>query len=451
MTRFDTSTNGLAEYTASNFGGACREISSPRASIDGSIASTSTRRGAMCSRQGALDRSRRVSARRHDAAGPGSVSGDDLGCGLAHGRHDRSRAARSPNSALGEPHPQRFARQEVSWVRAGDRFYLAGGDRRHEAYDPATDTWIEVAPLPERLDHIQGVESMGACTTWVGSAHIPSRPSEACGSTIPPRTASAGGGDAAAAGSRRGRGPRRQDLLRGRVVGRSGGGVVRRLRPGDGLVVGAAGHAAAAGPLPGAGGRRARFYAIGGRDSDVDANIGANDAYDFAAGAGWRGSRRCRHPVAATRRPSSGTRSWSSAASRRTGPSPRSRRTMSVPTRGVHSSRCPSPRHGIQAIACAGDVYIAAGGDGAVRRCAVERQLRLCRSPRRSLPAWRTASRELSGPAFVLRVPTGLGNPTSLQFGPDGRLYVSEQDGTIAVLTMHRTDAGEYEHSRTSV
>ena len=36
-----------------------------------------------------------------------------------------------------------------------------------------------------------------------------------------------------------------------------------------------------------------------------------------------------------------------------------------------------------------------------------------------------------------------LTNPTTLQFGPDGRLYVTEQDGTINIFTVG-VQAGKY-------
>ena len=38
----------------------------------------------------------------------------------------------------------------------------------------------------------------------------------------------------------------------------------------------------------------------------------------------------------------------------------------------------------------------------------------------------------------------GVTSPTSLQFGPDGRLYVAQQDGTIKVLTVARAAAHQY-------
>ncbi|MEZ6244145.1 MAG: malectin domain-containing carbohydrate-binding protein [Phycisphaerales bacterium] len=42
-----------------------------------------------------------------------------------------------------------------------------------------------------------------------------------------------------------------------------------------------------------------------------------------------------------------------------------------------------------------------------------------------------------------------LSQPTSLQFGPDGRLYVSQQNGLIKIFTVTRTGAGAYSVSAT--
>ncbi|HEY8400721.1 MAG TPA: hypothetical protein VIK89_05630, partial [Cytophagaceae bacterium] len=40
-------------------------------------------------------------------------------------------------------------------------------------------------------------------------------------------------------------------------------------------------------------------------------------------------------------------------------------------------------------------------------------------------------------------------NPTSLQFGPDGKLYVAQQDGTIKVFTITKSGANNYTASAT--
>ncbi|MBA3484333.1 MAG: PQQ-dependent sugar dehydrogenase [Pirellulales bacterium] len=45
----------------------------------------------------------------------------------------------------------------------------------------------------------------------------------------------------------------------------------------------------------------------------------------------------------------------------------------------------------------------------------------------------------------VLGGTTGLNRPTSLQFGPDGRLYVSQQDGVIRAYTINRTGTNDYD------
>ena len=42
-----------------------------------------------------------------------------------------------------------------------------------------------------------------------------------------------------------------------------------------------------------------------------------------------------------------------------------------------------------------------------------------------------------------------LTSPTSLQFGPDGRLYVSQQNGTIKVYTINRNGPGNYQVTNT--
>jgi len=75
--------------------------------------------------------------------------------------------------------PASFARQEVSYVRSPStgKIYLAGGDSTvQEAYDPSTDSWSTVAPLPAALDHIQSVELngliyyIGGLVQWPGPA-----------------------------------------------------------------------------------------------------------------------------------------------------------------------------------------------------------------------------------------------------------------------------------------
>lgn len=63
--------------------------------------------------------------------------------------------------------PTAAARQEVSYVQVGGKFYLAGGSTLHETYDPVTQTWSVLEPLPEDLDHIQGV-TVGGKIYYIG-------------------------------------------------------------------------------------------------------------------------------------------------------------------------------------------------------------------------------------------------------------------------------------------
>jgi len=76
-----------------------------------------------------------------------------------------------------------LARQEVSYVQVGGKFYLAGGGAMdgsygsvadHEVYDPVARTWEGLQPLPTALDHIQGVSLdgliyyIGGLSGWPG-------------------------------------------------------------------------------------------------------------------------------------------------------------------------------------------------------------------------------------------------------------------------------------------
>ena len=46
---------------------------------------------------------------------------------------------------------------------------------------------------------------------------------------------------------------------------------------------------------------------------------------------------------------------------------------------------------------------------------------------------------------------TGLSSPTTLQIGPDGRLYVGQQNGTLNIYTINRTAPGSYSVTDTEV
>lgn len=73
----------------------------------------------------------------------------------------RQTAAASPASWSTQP-PSGFKRQEVSYIAAGGKFYLAGGrSTEQQVFDPVAGTWARVAPLPAALDHIQTVALNG--------------------------------------------------------------------------------------------------------------------------------------------------------------------------------------------------------------------------------------------------------------------------------------------------
>ncbi|MDQ3777503.1 MAG: PQQ-dependent sugar dehydrogenase, partial [Actinomycetota bacterium] len=193
VTLFRTSTNGLAEYTASNFGGAFRG-DLLAASFDGGVYRVK------------LDASGTRAVRRQrlftlvtplDVTAQGD--GGPFAGSIWVARHDEFAGAGfdEPNLWAFEPRdsapswrelaPSGFARQEVSFVRAGSRFYLAGGGRAQEVYDPRTDSWTNGSPLPRNLEHVQGVE-LGGRIYYVGGLEAWPRPASPATYVYDPRT-----------------------------------------------------------------------------------------------------------------------------------------------------------------------------------------------------------------------------------------------------------------------
>jgi hypothetical protein len=109
-------------------------------------------------------------------------------------------------------------------------------------------------------------------------------------------------------------------------------------------------------------------------------------------------------------------------------------------------------RHGIQAAVCDGAVFVAAGGRmvGGGAPTDVHEVYAPGRASACGARHWEAEEAEPAGAGF----PDGLAeaslrggtpvNPTSLAFGPDGRLYVAQRNGTILAYSIGRTGRGEY-------
>lgn len=180
-------------------------------------------------------------------------------------------------------------RQEVSYVQAGGKLYLAGGRSNvQQVYDPATNAWSTVAPLPapQPLDHIQTatvngrIYYLGGVTKWpgpsVGTVYIYDTATDTFSTGAPmPAGRDRGAGGVAA--------------FNGRIY--VAGGVHDSLTVGWFDVYDPATDSWAS--LPNLPHRRdhfqaavvgGRFWAIGGRISSSATRVGYNEAFDLSAG-----------------------------------------------------------------------------------------------------------------------------------------------------------------------
>ncbi|HKH30914.1 MAG TPA: dTDP-4-dehydrorhamnose 3,5-epimerase family protein [Gaiellaceae bacterium] len=103
----------------------------------------------------------------------------------------------------------------------------------------------------------------------------------------------------------------------------------------------------------------------------------------------------------------------------------------------------PVGRHGIQAVVCGGAIYVAAGGrtEGGENPSSLV-DVYLPRGGTRLRKAERGALR--SSLSFTELEASSSYNPTTVQFGPDGRLYVAQQDALIKVYSVVRRVDGRY-------
>ena len=331
------------------------------------------------------------------------------------------------------------ARQEVSYLQVGGKFYLAGGSTAHEVYNPATNAWSAIAPLPQQLDHIQGVEVagliyyIGGLQQWPGPnvdtvyIYNPATNTFKQGAPMP-----------------RGRGAGGVAAYGGKIY--YAGGLNNSVAvPWFDAYDPAANTWTQLPDMPTARDHfhaavvNGKFYAIGGRNVQINAMTTVNQAFDFAAGKwtsglaplptarggfgaaalgdevliiGGEGNGQTYHAVEAY---NTVTNTW--------------RKLADMPT----------ARHGIQAAVCNGGVYIAAGGltQGGSNPTDVHQVFFLNGAkPCTTSGSIGFGKSKLAG-AAATRV-------TSVQFGPDGRLYAAQQNGLINVYTVARTGPNSY-------
>ena len=336
------------------------------------------------------------------------------------------------------------ARQEVSYVQVGGKFYLAGGGTAHQKFDPQTGQWTNVAPLPANIDHIQGVAVNGKIYYIGGLSNWPS-PHVSTVHIYDPATNTFSQGASMGA---RGRGAGGVAVHDGKIYYAGGlhdGAAVNWLDVYDP-------EANTWTQLPNMPTARDHFHAavldgklwaIGGRNVQIGLTTTVNEAYSFASN------------------------SWSTSHA----PLPTPRGGFAVGTHGdevfviggedatkAHgtveaynvetnqwrsvATSMPVPRHGIQAAKCNGGFYVATGGTApGFNPSTAHHAFFPGGSPRPCGGVVAFGKSALTGESSNL--------PTTLQFGPDGRLYVGQQNGVIKAYTVSRTGANDYDITAT--
>ena len=323
-------------------------------------------------------------------------------------------------------------------MQVGGKFYLAGGGTAHQKYDPQTNVWSNVKPLPAALDHIQGV-ALGGKIYYIGGLQTWPSPHVSTVYIYDPQTDSFSTG---ASMGTRGRGAGGVAAYDGKIYyagGLSNGQAVNWLDVYDPQ----SNQWSALPNMPTARDHfhavalNGKLWAIGGRTKDIGATVTANEAFDFSSKTWSAGHKPLPTPRGGFAAAASGDEVLI------IGGEDASKAHGTVEAYNVKTDSwrtlesMPTPRHGIQAASCNGGLYIAAGGTAPGHH------------PSQAHEAYFPGGVKTACGAQVSFAKKGVSGmsssrPTSMQFGPDGRLYVSSQDGTIKAYTVTRSSAGAY-------
>jgi N-acetylneuraminic acid mutarotase len=346
-------------------------------------------------------------------------------------------------------------RSEASYVALGDnKIHLVGGKKLvHHMYDPATNSWSSKAQMPEKVDHTQGVEVggklyfVGGLASWPGP-HV---------STVRIYDPATNAWSLGASMGTRGRGAGGVAVHQGKIYYAGGlhdGVAVKWFDVYDPATDTWSElpdmprerehfHAAVVGGT---------FYAFGGRKVDINAFVTQSDAYDISSGAWQTGLEPIPTPRGGFGATAVGDQIVVFGGE---GGGEAKDEVEAYDTANdcwYDLTPMPTGLHGIQAAQHDGTVYIATGSDGqgggnatAIHQAFTPGSLPGCDGGGGGggggdpVPVGfgkSTLSRTNSGLAF--------NQPTTLQFGPDGRLYVGLINGTIKVYTVQRNAANSY-------
>ncbi len=353
--------------------------------------------------------------------------------------------------------PAPLVRQEASYVFLNGKFYLIDGKKlATHVYDPATDNWSNAAPLPVKFDHVEGVTVngkiyiIGGLTGWpspnVDTVYIfdPATNKWTQGAPMP-----------------RGRGAGGVAVYNGNIYyagGLHNGASVNWFDKYDPV-------ANTWTQMPDMPRTRehfhaqvvnGRFWAMGGRNVDFNAYVTPTDAFNFGTGQWETGYAPIPTPRGGFASAVLGSEIvvFGGEGGGIAHPEVEAYDTSADSWRTL--APMPVPRHGLQGAVCNGGVYLAGGAtdQGGGNATAYQDVFFL------GTPASCSGGPPPPPPPPPSSIGFGLSSvsgtasgamPTTLQWGPDGRLYVGHFDGTIRAYTIVRNAANSYSVTSTQV